>query len=102
MSKFIVGLSLIACFGLMPSSAKACESPACPCHHKASQATNNEVSNPEAVAKKKCKCTGTSDCTCKEGSCKCKKCGGADKVGFNFHPETHTVIARDASAGFRI
>ena len=101
MSKILVGLSLIASFGFMPS-AKACESsPSCPCHHKASQATNNETA-PDATAKKKCKCTGTSDCTCKEGSCKCKKCGGADKVGFNFYPETHTIIARDASAGIRI
>jgi hypothetical protein len=61
----------------------------------------------ENALAEKCTCEGKSDCTCKKGSCKCKKCGGTRRLidGLNGSKDVLKIpdTARyDATAGILI
>jgi hypothetical protein len=101
-------LLLSACVALgsvvAPVTALACDTPTCSCKMhgtaKAGDAKTETATTDEKAKKEKCK-PNSAECAGKGDDCKCKKCG-TDKVGFNLHTESHTLVARDASAGMRI
>src|SRR5919198_4740967 len=63
---------------LLAAPAWACGKGGCDCPHRAH--ARKGAADPNAAAKAEdglqatCNCEGPSDCTCKKGQCKCKKC----------------------------
>ena len=61
-----------------PMPALACRGD-CGCEHspgasKQAKESGDEKAKPEQGVTATCNCEGPSDCTCKKGQCKCKKC----------------------------
>jgi hypothetical protein len=100
MRKIFLGISFACGLWMTPTLALACESPTCPCHHKAKAGAPEQAATGDR-AKAQCSCTSSEHCPCASDTAKSKK-PGTEKVGFNLHSGSHTVVARDASAGLFI
>lgn len=65
-------------FLLLSSPALACNGDCgCPHHRQAQQKdadSANVLAPVDQLLSDKCNCDGPSECTCKKGECKCKKC----------------------------
>ena len=100
---FAVSVVLVSTFAV-PRAAFSCDVPTCSCKmkstNKASDPKKETAASDDKSKKEKCN-PNSAECAGKGDECKCKKCG-TDKVGFNLHSESRTLVARDASAGIRI
>jgi hypothetical protein len=106
MKKLLLSASIALCGTLAaPRVAAACDVPSCSCSKMKSTAKAGDAKKETATSdnkNKKEKCDPNSaECAGKGATCTCQKCG-MDKVGFNLHSESRTLVARDASAGMRI